>query len=625
MFFSRPRLAQRRSGASPAAPFPAWPAVAHGRAPLAILALIFLLIFASRVTRLNTLDLEKDEVWTVWITLGSLQQTIERTGYDWPPTHFVLVHIWRALTGIDPFTLRVSTILTMMLCAALLYRVARRWWGVRAALVAMLAFNGFGYVLFLSTLLRGYMLALTLWVLALLLTQRYFERPTRWRGLALALALAAMFYVHYTTAIGILGIGLIGLALYRRPRLWLYPGLLTALLCLPEALARLDVIRIKGEVVAQHIALDPPHILLADHYLDYAGQQPALWGALLLIASALALEHFRVQRRTIVLALWMLAPLGIIWFTMNIDAFHARHLSWVMVGFAMWIGAGLALLPRAALIAAAIVMALASFERMPLNDRYEAIPRLPFVSTFNALREAFRGGDALLLDLICAGCTPIDAEEWDYFSRAYFPRGIRYIEAADIMPPEAHRRVWYVAFRGRENADILRTLASTRAFSGAISNDVWQLRLYEAPPDLEGVLFENGMRYHGAEITNDAGLPLVWGESEMVHLRIWWSADEAIALDYSVASYLWDAEEGHVLAQFDGPPQVLDGPPETSRWEPGRYYVEERAITLPNPLPTGDYTIMLSVYQWWDSVRIGAPGADANNLLPIRSIYVKSW
>jgi hypothetical protein len=80
-----------------------------------------------------------------------------------------------------------------------------------------------------------------------------------------------------------------------------------------------------------------------------------------------------------------------------------------------------------------------------------------------------------------------------------------------------------------------------------------------------------------------------------------------------------------VTAQSDGPPLIVNGPRETSRWQPGMVYLEERTLTLPYPLTTGDYDVMLSVYQWWDSTRIAAPGVTADTLLKLSTIYVKAW
>jgi hypothetical protein len=612
------------------------PALAAGRlglrpvrVPLALLVGILLVIFASRVARLPTLNMEKDEAWSTWITLGSVQQTLDWVGYDWPAGFFLQLHAWRALTGITPFGLRILIVLTMLVGAALVFRLGRRLFGLQAGLLAMLAFSAFGYTLFISTIVRGYMLNLALFVLALILAMRYFERPHWRRALWVALIFAAMIYVHTTAVFAIGMVGLVTLIAHPNLRTWvarwILPGVITAVLCAPELINRLYVYGVKRDIVDRFFPYVPPGERLANHYLDYFGQQPALWAALFLIATLLVLERFRIQRRVVVLVVWMLMPVALMPVTANIDAFNPRHLAWVMVAFALWIGWGLAQLPRAAKIGVAVVLMLLMFDYIPLNERYETVPRIPFVTSFSTLRGEWRNGDAILRDLDCQGCPPIDAEEWDYFTRAYFPNGLTYIDAAQAELLAAHPRVWYVAFKGNEDATILEAIGANRALSREFGEESFYWRLYEAPPDEAGILFENGMRFHGAEILNDANLSLVWREGDTVRLRLWWSADAPIELDYSVGAYSWSDESGGVMSQVDGPPMLLNGPPETSRWQPGALYIEERELKLPYPLATGTYDIRLAVYQWWDGVRIAAPGTDGNTMIRLDSVWVKAW
>ncbi len=601
------------------------------RRSLALLVLIFLVIFASRVMRLNTLNMEKDEVWSVWQTLGSLQDTMAWTPYDWSPVSYLIVHVWRALTGISPFTLRVFTILIMLLSAALVYRNARKLFADlgeycdRAALLATLAFSAFGYMLFISTILRTYQVNLLLWLAALWMTMRYFERPTRWSGILLGLTLAAMFYVHLSAVFGIVALGLFGVVMYRRVWHWRLPAIVTAVLCLPEALNKLSVIPQKNQIAQQFILpYYPPLPRLGNLYLDFAGQQFALWAALFLVATALLLDRWRVQRRAVMLVVWMLLPVVIIWPAQYVDAFNPRHLPWVMVAFALWIGWGLSLLPRPALAALSAVLAVVMFDYIPLNERYETVPRVPLVTSFNTLRQVFRNGDVLMIDPKCEGCAPVDREEWDYFARAYFPESVAFIGPDQSMPVTLNRRIWYVAARGKEDPAAFSPLVQNRALSRTFGEKNLLFRLYEAPPDPIGVPFANGMSFHGAEILNSGGLNMAWHEGDTVYVRLFWSAERPVDLDYSVGTYLLNNKDGSVQAQTDLPPQVLDGPKETSRWPVGRLFVEERTLSLPNPLETGERQIGLAVYHFTDGLRIAAPGLNPDKLLLIGKIFIKS-
>jgi hypothetical protein len=122
-------------------------------------------------------------------------------------------------------------------------------------------------------------------------------------------------------------------------------------------------------------------------------------------------------------------------------------------------------------------------------------------------------------------------------------------------------------------------------------------------------------------------------EGETITLRLWWSVDEPIGQDYSVGMYFLD-EEGTVVTQVDGSPQVIDPiypytntiPPETSQWQPGQFYIEERQITLPYPLVSGRYPIVLALYDWQTpDERIRAPGVDESGLLPLKVLTIVAW
>jgi hypothetical protein len=599
------------------------------RGLLLAFVVIFLTLFASRIGRFNTLNLQKDEVWSVWQTLGTVQDTVNWTPYDWSPAYYLLVYGWRTLTGINPFTLRVMTALLMLLTAALLYRVGRRLIGGRGAILAVLTFGAFGYTLFISTLLRAYLLNVLLWLVALWISLIYFEqKQAKWYWpLLLALVLTAMFYIHVTAIYGIIALGLFTLVLYGwgALRRWIVPTILFAVLSLPEALNKLQIVGFKNDLVNKYIPYVPPHIRIGTLVVDFAGNQAVLWGALCLVAAALLVERFRVNRRMVGLLLWMAMPALLLYVTAFIDAYNARHLAWIMVGFALWIGWGVSLLPRTATAALAVVMALVMFDSIPL-ERYETIQRVPLVTAFGQLQQVARAGDALLVDPKCKGCAPVDPEEWDYFLRAYFPAGMPRITVELANPLRGYRRVWYAYAPDNADQGTVEQLEKFRAPGLAFGDKTLTFRLYEMPPEPVGTLFENGMRFHGAEILNGGGIPGVFHEGEIVKLRLFWSTERAQTLDYSVLTAQVDPKISGFRAQFDGPPAPLDGPKETSRWQPGKIYIEEREFRLSSPIPTGEQQIVLSVYQWWDSVRV-KPITERempDNLLVIGTIFVKS-
>src|SRR5438270_2364821 len=89
-------------------------------------AVALLLIVASRVSHLDEYAFHHDEVWSVWQTFGTPAQIVKWTPYDWAPLYYLVVGGWKELVGIHPAILRFSSVLFLMLSAALIYRVARR-------------------------------------------------------------------------------------------------------------------------------------------------------------------------------------------------------------------------------------------------------------------------------------------------------------------------------------------------------------------------------------------------------------------------------------------------------------------------------------------------------------------
>jgi Dolichyl-phosphate-mannose-protein mannosyltransferase len=600
---------------------------------LAVFVIAFFVIAASRITRLPNMNLERDEVWSVWQTLGTAEETMRWTPYDWSPAYYLLIHTWQNLTGISPFGLRMFTVLIMLVTAALIYRVGNRLFGRTTGFLAMLAFSAFGYSLFASTLLRAYLLLVTLFTLNLWVVLIYFEKSGWSRrqhiffAVTIALLNAAMFFTHFAGFLAWAVLLFISLLLSHLPlRQWLMrtvlPVSLSILFCVPEALSKLEVVGIKNNLVNLYIPYVPPPMRIINIYWDFVGWQAVLWAALFVLASVLVIEHWR-QRRFAIMIFLLTVPIHVFPIASPVDAFNPRHLPWVMLSMAFWLGWGLSQLPRTAIVGlCAVFMGVMTFDYIPMNERYEVMARVPLVTSFNSLRQHVRGGDAILVDKQCKQCAPVDPEEWDYFIRAYFPNTVTYIPQWENWA--RYRRVWFVSVPGQEDEGTFNQLNNTYALSYTLGEKNLTFRLYEAPPNRDGIAFENGMIFNGYEIYNPGGTPLAFHEGGLVTIRAWWSVAQPLTQDYSVGTYISTADEGLPVGQFDGPPQLISGLLPTSQWQVGRYYVEERQVRLSFPLKQGDLLVRMAVYQWWDSVRINAPGLDADLTLLLGKIYVKA-
>ena len=315
---------------------------------------------------------------------------------------------------------------------------------------------------------------------------------------------------------------------------------------------------------------------------------------------------------------WIALPILVYVFNNQLGLFRDdRYLWWELSGLIFWIGSGLTLLPKRAIQAIAVLLVVVALLPVSLNDFHYYI-YAPFDYNFTLLRENMQPGDVIVVDP-SFNSTP--SSVWDYYLRVYFPNGLPFVDS-----PEGYRRVWYVTVDWLRDPALDARVEAGRVAGKYFGPPNFLIRLYEAPPDPVGILFANGMRFHGIDIER-ASTPdgPVYHEGETVKIRLWWSVDRPVDLDYSVGTYLLG--DNGVNVQTNGPPQPSDAPPETSQWEPGRFYIDEREFDMPYPLNDVNtaYPLWLSVYFWQDPTPIPVPGADENGLLKIGQVLVYSW
>jgi hypothetical protein len=599
----------------------------QGRAYLLLCAVVLLLIAASRWMQAGAFDFNSDETWSMWIALGSPGEIAQWVEPQWTPLYTGLLSAWQTLTGIHPTIVRYSSVLTSMLGVAFAYRAAYRLGRPhrrRAALLAALAYAALGFAIYLGSQMRGYPLSLTLMPLLVWLALRYFERPSWARAGALAACMVLMFYVNLTSAFAFVAVGMLVLFVYgRRARRWWLPGVIAAVPALPlilETLGRPNTAALK----ARNNPPPPFFEAMYQLYRDYAGDFFVVWVVLFIVAGWLLWRRGRDAAMVGFLAWTVALPAAVYVFNEEIGFFSPRYQWWVMFGIALWVGWGLAHLPRWGQWAAAGFLVVTMFVVIPY-ERYSFQTLIPLRRNFELLARHYQAGDVILRDTNCiedGGCRA--DYEWQYFVQAYFPDGPVFVE-----DPGEHRRVWYVKQDGWQDDALEAQIADGRVLSTFFGPWDFLFQLYEAPPDPEGVRFDNGMRFHGVQFP-DAPQPYVWHEGETVRVRLWWSVDEPIADDYSVGVYMMYEERP--VDQTDGP-QTIDlfpastapPPQEVSLWEPGRYYVEERELAVPDPKQTDTYPLYMAVYQWWDGERIAAPGTDDDGLYFLANVNVKAW
>lgn len=606
---------------------------------LALITVILLGLAATRLLRLHGLDMHTDEIWSVWQTFGTPADILRWTPFDWPPLSYLLIGGWRVLVGLEPEALRVLPVLWFMLATATLYRAVRYLGTPSAARFAVLVWAALGSVLRFSTEIRGYMFMLLLLTAALWFTVRYFAaQQAQWRrALPLSLALVGMFYTYLPSVFGMAALGLFTLLTYpRRVLRWWRVGVIAGPLAVPL------IVAMRG-ATAERVAGNWPYPPLADAWrtvemlviFRYDGVSMLVWVGLLALAAGILVWRRGFDRVAWGFGAWaLLLPLGLYIGHPLAGLFRDHYGMALTVGLAAFIGWGLAQAGRWGQRAA--VLGLTVLLAWPVHLSYYAGYWRDWDEQLSWLAQRYRPADRVVVD---PNCCLGHHYEWDYMVRRYFPQGLNFAD----HPGEA-ARVWYITYEGRQDTDLAGAVRDGRIAREFIGPTEFLFRLYEAPPDREGLPFPNGMRFHGAQIIDERGHPAVasgpvslFHEGDTVRVRLWWAVDESPTLDYSVSLRLVplaDADPLDGAAISDSPPQTVtltvDGTPppaETSQWQPGRFYIEDRALTLPYPTAYrgGEYVLKLAVYFWQDGTPLPVPGADGDGLLTIGRVAVDAW
>jgi hypothetical protein len=487
------------------------------------------------------------------------------------------------------------------------------------------AYAALGYGILLSTEVRGYALLLGLLPITLWLTLHYFDHPSLKRAVLLALSMAAMFYLSVTSIGAFLMLGIYTLLVYRQQiwRWWL-PGLIAGLIAVPEILSKSQLAIARTEAT-RNLVLPPLLEALGNIYRDYAGYDSIflLWVGLFIVATGLIFYQCRAEKMTLAWLSWVVGAPVLMYILHPLLAFFSvRYAWWIMLGIAVWVAWGLGNLPRKLTAPLLMLLSAMMFVPIPLQNYIPLTTLSPLETNFIWLKDHLVAGDVLVAD---SGMQCGADEEWDYFTRTYFPTSLTFVQN-----PTGYRRIWYVTGNAQPDPQQRQAVMEGRIAGRFVGPPSCLFRLYEAPPDSEGVLFENGMRFHGMDVMEGERpwtLPLIRHEGETIHMRLWWSVDRTPDLDYSVGSYIMKLSNA-LIAEFNGPPQLVypeQAPQETSQWKPGQYYIEERDLLLPFPTARSIYRITMSVYFWQDGSRVRANGMDENLLLDLQTFSVMSY
>lgn len=602
------------------------------------IGLIFLFMFSLSVG-IDEVSFNSDEVRTALRAQGTLLQTVLWQPPDWPPLHNLLINLVGNYFSDHPDILRFVSILMLLPSIPLMFQIARRFYATeQAALLSMIAYCSLGYVSYLATLLRGYGLVLSIFTLLFYLSLRYFDGDKRPKIIvSIALTIALAFYTTYTSLIAFMVLGLYTLLRYRQEIWrWVFPATLALLLVLPQLLSFVGVLLNRADTdEAVPLSLLPPEIdsmLLI--YRAFLGSVYGIWGGIIGIALVCLLIYHREAFKR-----WQIAWLVITIIFAPIFAYlaHAngiffrfdeRYVWWGIIPIALLVGGGLSYLPIDLNRASILVFGILIFFPTPYHGDKVAIP---VERTFQAVAQDIQNGDGAAVDSSLCISSPCDFfHTWTYYYSYYFGNDVTI-----LANPDDHRHIWYFYQQRWQDDTTLSVLSQGRAEGRFHGNGAFGVQEYVAPPNPQGILFDNGIRFHGVDILDDNGRSsddIALREQEAVDVRLWWSIEAPLANEYSVSLQVMD-EAGNLIAQTDQAPQLAkldpDNPfllPETmTGWQPNTMYTSERTLQLPDlgdPTPVAMYLV---IYQWWDGVRISSPSNNELEQLELMRIEIQGW
>lgn len=539
-----------------------------------------------------------------------------------PPLWFSSFWLWRQFVGEGEFAGRMLAVSYSLLTLAMVYQIGRRWFGApRYGLFAMAVLGVNAYFFIYALEIRPYSLIMLLVTTSMWTFQRWQTRQTGRSAMWYAITIGLMLYVHY----------------------FLFVLMIVQALVFLLSRPTLRLIRQALHVVLMIFLIWLPWLPFAVYQVMHVRQAEMAGGnargvvgagtttQATSVQSALSLARLATNGQVVLYAVMILIGLVLLWRRANyrlalawglgvptmsmlintlVAVYTPRYVVYMVVGLALIVGASLAYWPRIARWPMMIGVAALSLSALPTQLPHS---RVPLRDLYQEVSIAAQPEDVIFFD---------DGDLSDGFVRGQIRRYLdpdlwaRRVETQEEAI--SYRRIWYVTGyewflpETRERFGNIERTHPLQQIIGQCDRDwCYLLQLLEAPPFPQPELFSNIVAFQGVDI--DALT------EHSLATRLWWTANEALPRDYSISLQLLDSE-GRLVAQSDGP--IVDfysgKSIQTSQLEPGRIYIDSRAITLPVNLPNGEYELVLVMYQSWDNTRLVLPdGSDHLRIAPL--------
>ncbi|HUN22345.1 MAG TPA: glycosyltransferase family 39 protein [Anaerolineales bacterium] len=621
-----------------------------------------------------------------WNDEGNSARLVERSiptllagaaGDIHPPGYYLLLAGWRGWVGTTEFGLRSLSALQGILSLAVLYGVAKRWFGRTTANATLLLAAINPLLVYYSQEARMYAQLGLSASLLLASAASFLQKPTFRSTLWLSLATAAGLYTHYAFPLLLFAV-LAGLAIawlvqarsqsnisaFIRPMLLLASAQGLALIFfLPWLGIAWRQVRgwplTAGSAVTwqaglmrlwqwlwlgQTVSVSERTLLAGllafavlvgvgwwwDGLANWRGKWLALSAALLpslfLLTRGLTAPQYAKFLLMCVPAWLLLAGHGLAvlgqvgWQAMC--ALNPRNTCRVPLGTAL-LGAGLGF---AAL--AVVFHSVGSLQNLYTNPTFA---RADYRAIANQIRKTATAQDTILL---------VAPNQWEVFTY-YYPDNPQILPLprtrplavdttlAELQQTSARSRYIYTLFWGAEQADpqgVIETWLAANLFKvserwvGDVRFGTWSVPLQtDVPATPSHTPFTDSSAGASILLENFTLSGTTFAPGEIVQVALSWTSAQVLTRRYKVFVHFTPQPGQPPLAQSDSEP--AGGTAMTTNWQAHQPVRDLHGIILPENLPSGDYWLVLGLYDSESSVRLRLP--DGTDRLALAQITVR--
>lgn len=615
----------------------------------AIITALTLLATALAARWLNRDILYIDEWWSIFKAGGDIYGPLSPVGV-WSRIveidpggmgagYYITLNLWSALTGSTPLAVRTYSLLFGLLTIAMTYRIGASWFSVRTGMTAAALMAGSAFLINYMHEARAYTLVAFMTCCVIYAYWRVVTVPApRFQHYAaLTLAIAGLAYSHYVALIIPAAVAVYHVLRYSPTRRWWQisaAAVVAGLLYIPWIPVMIDVAqRGTGDTGRQASSMDAMEAV-GELGVAFSNGSPALL-VLLMAAAAWFIwrqptRQFRTRAHqpTLLLAIWLAVGLA---GALAVNAavpflVHLRYLIFLWPALALAGALGIHAISRQGIPAVLLVgiwLIFGTFQSLTpdfMRGLFGELYRPPAAGIDRAMQiiEAdYHPDDLILFRIAQPGYENFSLFIEDYLTRnitGEFPNetpraqtefmnnsaGMRSDAAyrEDVLAVLAdHPHVWVVEVpeipTTQRSMMLERTLAENYADCGMLmESETATLRIFAFHNIGIDILFrEDDDESHWASVSFISNMGDTFGDFT---LPLLWNVGENLPSgEYSASVKVIDTATGKLAFQDDYPLPASGYGCHTTR--------------ITTPLPAGDYSVDLSVYNWMTgaAIRVG--------------------